>query len=298
MPSPTKIRRTAPGCHPGTTAEARGTATTAPSTAPIGSPLWTAAADCAVRAPNSRRLAAATVHTNGSAPGSPSLPPEPSHSNTPDPRPLIPPEDAAARGADLFRDASARGSTDEPDDDITDEGGTKPGLTLASSIGDAVAEAGSWDANGGMADRWRGLIASGTRPSRPSGVEAVAGESLFGESEDGLAAADPAVTPRLPAVLGDTPLEAPCPARDAALTGAFTEESEAVDPAEPVVSANATGIEAIAEPTPNATARAPTRPITPVKVMSSALRRAWISMDGRTFEACTSETTPISNSLS
>jgi hypothetical protein len=40
-------------------------------------------------------------------------------------------------------------------------------------------------------------------------------------------------------------------------------ESEAfdpVDPAEPVVSANATGIDPIAEPTPNATANAPTRP--------------------------------------
>jgi hypothetical protein len=33
-----------------------------------------------------------------------------------------------------------------------------------------------------------------------------------------------------------------------------------VDPAEPVVSAYDMGIAAIAEPTPNATARAPTRP--------------------------------------
>ena len=34
-----------------------------------------------------------------------------------------------------------------------------------------------------------------------------------------------------------------------------------VDPADPVVSANAIGTEAIADPTPNATASAPTRPI-------------------------------------
>ena len=35
---------------------------------------------------------------------------------------------------------------------------------------------------------------------------------------------------------------------------------DALDPAEPVVSAAATGIAAIAEPMPNATAKAPTRP--------------------------------------
>jgi hypothetical protein len=75
--------------------------------------------------------------------------------------------------------------------------------------------------------------------------------------------------------------------------GAFTAESEELDPADPVVSANATGIDAIAEPTPRATARAPTRPITPAKVMSPTLRRAWISMDGTTVEACTPEPTTI-----
>jgi len=34
-----------------------------------------------------------------------------------------------------------------------------------------------------------------------------------------------------------------------------------VEPAEPVVSASANGIDTTAEPTPNATARAPTRPM-------------------------------------
>ncbi|MGB6106566.1 MAG: hypothetical protein WBF86_01895, partial [Mycobacterium sp.] len=38
------------------------------------------------------------------------------------------------------------------------------------------------------------------------------------------------------------------------------EEPDPVDPPDPVVSANATGTAAIAEPTPNATANAPTRP--------------------------------------
>jgi hypothetical protein len=38
------------------------------------------------------------------------------------------------------------------------------------------------------------------------------------------------------------------------------ESAVELDPAEPVVSANAIGIDATAEPTPNATANAPTRP--------------------------------------
>ena len=50
---------------------------------------------------------------------------------------------------------------------------------------------------------------------------------------------------------------------DPADTDTDADESvpEPVEPAEPVVSATATGTEAIAEPTPNATASAPTRPI-------------------------------------
>ena len=55
-------------------------------------------------------------------------------------------------------------------------------------------------------------------------------------------------------------------ARAAPRTGAFVDdaspedESAPVDPAEPVVSAAANGIDAIADPTPRATASAPTRP--------------------------------------
>jgi hypothetical protein len=37
-------------------------------------------------------------------------------------------------------------------------------------------------------------------------------------------------------------------------------ESAELDPVDPVVSANATGTDATADPTPNATANAPTRP--------------------------------------
>ena len=48
---------------------------------------------------------------------------------------------------------------------------------------------------------------------------------------------------------------------DPADTDAGESVPEPVEPAEPVVSATATGTEAIADPTPNATASAPTRPI-------------------------------------
>ena len=102
--------------------------------------------------------------------------------------------------------------------------------------------------------------------------EAATGESLFDDSEDTSSAVDPTEAPRVLAVPDGpalTALEAPPRPRAAPREGAFVDvevpedESAApdpVDPAEPVVSANATGIATTAEPTPNATANAPTRP--------------------------------------
>jgi hypothetical protein len=125
---------------------------------------------------------------------------------------------------------------------------------------------------------------------------------LFEGSEAWSPAVDPAEAPRLLEVPLPESLDGPPRAAEVAREGAFDDagvtddesaDLEPADPADPVVSANATGIDAIADPTPNATARAPTRPMTPAKVMSPTLRRAWISMDGTTFEACTSEPTPI-----
>ena len=49
-------------------------------------------------------------------------------------------------------------------------------------------------------------------------------------------------------------------ADDLADDEADDESEDPVEPADPVVSANATGTDATAEPTPNATANAPTRP--------------------------------------
>jgi hypothetical protein len=68
--------------------------------------------------------------------------------------------------------------------------------------------------------------------------------------------ADPPATAREPPRdrAGDRDdVDAPAVADDAS-------EAEPVDPEDPVVSANATGTEAIAEPTPSTTASAPTRP--------------------------------------
>ena len=65
------------------------------------------------------------------------------------------------------------------------------------------------------------------------------------------------------------PDDAPRPARARDGTDVFAADDESApaestldpdDPADPVVSANATGTDATAEPTPNATANAPTRP--------------------------------------
>jgi bisphosphoglycerate-dependent phosphoglycerate mutase family 1 len=67
---------------------------------------------------------------------------------------------------------------------------------------------------------------------RPPDVAAAAGESSFDESEDGWPAVDPAEGTRLLPVLDDPPLRA-TPALRAARTGAFTAESEALDPADP-----------------------------------------------------------------
>ena len=71
-----------------------------------------------------------------------------------------------------------------------------------------------------------------------------------GGDDDDLPAAEPPTEP------------ATRPECDPARWGAdfVVEPAVELDPAEPVVSANATGIDATADPTPNATANAPTRP--------------------------------------
>jgi len=62
-------------------------------------------------------------------------------------------------------------------------------------------------------------------------------------------------TARWEAFAVEPALPAPAPVESAPVESAVE-----LDPAEPVVSANAIGIDATADPTPNATANAPTRP--------------------------------------
>jgi hypothetical protein len=87
---------------------------------------------------------------------------------------------------------------------------------------------------------------------------------------DGTAAGDELPTDEPPAELTPRPerdtarwgalaVEPALPA-PAVLDPASVESAVELDPAEPVVSANAIGIDATADPTPNATANAPTRP--------------------------------------
>ena len=101
VPSPTNNRNTAPGYHPAT-----GEPTADPDAAPsdtgaTGSPEDTcpAGATARDRAPNSRRLAAATAHTNGPAAGPSPDPPEANHANTSSLRPCTPPGAATRAGA-------------------------------------------------------------------------------------------------------------------------------------------------------------------------------------------------------
>ena len=106
VPSPTKNRRIAPGYQPAYVA-ADGDPTAAadgPNNAAAGatgSPVDTDAAAGTVREapPNSRRLAAATVHANGPAAGPSPDPPDANHANTSEPTPRTPPAVAAARAA-------------------------------------------------------------------------------------------------------------------------------------------------------------------------------------------------------
>ena len=143
-------RRTEPGCH-APNAAAPGDATAEPINGDTGSPLLTAAAGAAVREapPNSRRLAAATVHANGAAAGESPLPPAPSHANRLPLTPRTPPAAAAARGATLITGAAAAAGdanptpgSDEPSPTASTESATGATESAADSDDGRSIEAG------------------------------------------------------------------------------------------------------------------------------------------------------------
>ena len=129
VPSPTNNRNTAPGYHPAT-----GEPVAAPDApAAAGSPvdICTAGATARHRAPNSRRLAAATVHANGAAAGPSPEPSNANHANTSSLTPRTPPAAALITGTDATAgDAtSISGAPDEPPPSTSDEstsGATEP----------------------------------------------------------------------------------------------------------------------------------------------------------------------------
>ena len=267
-----------------TTAAPHGLPTTTPGSAGSLVVVTTPEPTNTPRPPKSRRAAAAPAHTTGATPGeSPPLPP-PNHATTPAPTPRTEPDTATtgaeadeadraeAAGAAADNDggcttgSAATGSAGESDDDTTDE--ETDGETTEPTVTGAFTGGTSEDA--GLFSRWRVFVL----PEVPVAEEMLAPTEL----------AEPSRARELPrgvaVVDAAEPEEAP-----AAL--------EPVDPGDPVVSANATGIEAITEPTPNATASAPTRPITPANAMSAARRRAAISMDSTALEACSPEPMPI-----
>jgi len=133
VPLPMKNRRIEPGCQ-APNAAAPGDATAAPINGVTGSPLLTAAAGAAVRdaPPNSRRLAAATVHANGAAAGESPLPPVPNHANRLPLNPRTPP--AAARGAVITGADAAAGESNST------TGADEPSLTAATESTTGTAE--------------------------------------------------------------------------------------------------------------------------------------------------------------
>lgn len=246
--------------------------------APIsGSPLIVVeAADLAVAAcePSSRLLAASAAQASGPAAGTPPPLPVPSH----DSRLPLTPATAPREGATVMTGAAAAGTPADSaaDADVAEEDPGATGTSWDIAAGAVRAEVSIGEDGAGVESvagtDSRALSGAGTSSTttgaellRPFGGVAVAdppGVSALGEEDPLLPASgaesvsEPAADPRAPpraAADRDPP-------RVALVLDPESDAAEAVEPAEPVVSAKATGIDATAEPTPRATARAPTRP--------------------------------------
>ena len=287
VPSPMKMRMKSAIGLPTADADAAGETTAALAAAPIsgsaGSPLLLAAAGVTAAAvlPNSRRLNASAVHISGAAAGVPPLVPLCSHDNRPPPRPDTD-EVVDAGWAAVITGACAA-----------------EGATTASTTGAAVADAGAGGVPGTRSEpvrpptgsppvaeaaarwRWREVFPESVGPpestgptlaadsstppgSRPPDPSRPSAESAPTEPDAGKPA--PGTRPRTGPDRPPDPGEAAVDGRLAEDRGVEDaddepEASEPAEPADPVVSASATGTGATAEPTPNATASAPTRPM-------------------------------------
>ena len=327
VPLPTKNRRILPGCHP-PIADALGAPTpdtdeTADGS--TGAPVLTAAAGFTGRdtPPNSRRAAANAVHANGAAAGPSPLPSPPNHANTEPPRPLTRPDTAAdITGGAATGAASTTSTASDPEagpSAITGESSTATGeststtragrgeaptaptfpTTSASSTTPATTDSGRPVRADELAEP--GSLAAESRPpatavESPSGAEgtdprapARAGTSAPADESDGSDESDPEpprpvrAAPRDGFVDPDPDDVVDAESDDAA------ESEDPVEPPDPVVSANATGTATTADPTPNATANAPTRPTCRVlrpadlRIRSGDTRKALTAATGITL---------------
>lgn len=252
VPLPKKIRRIAPGYHAVaaeavlalymTVSETVKSVAFSSTGSVAGSALVVAAADLTVlEAPNSRRVAASAVHISGATAGPSPLPPVANQDNRFAPRAPIDAE-AVARGAEDEAGVAATVETTEGEEEEAGgsfctavSSGFTDGVAGESPEGRSISTAGAGTPTGASLLR-RGVVAA-------AGAEPLRGEEVVLSLDDGAA-------PRPDRRTGEVVLPEPEEAVDA---------SE-LDPAEPVVSAKATGIDATAEPTPRATASAPTRP--------------------------------------
>jgi len=298
VPSPMKMRMKSAIGLPTADADAAGETPAAPAAAPIsgsaGSPLLVAAAGVTEAAVvlNSRRLNASAVHISGAAAGVPPLVPLCSHDNRPPPRPdtdevvdagwaAVITGACAAEGATTasttggaVADAGADGVPGTRSEPVRPPTGSPPVAGTAGAPAAGLRWREVFPESVGPPESAGPTLAGGSSappgsrppdPSRPS-AESAPTEPAAGTpaprtrprtGPDGPPNPDEAVAEGLPVEdrgVEDRGVE------DADDEPEASEPAEPVDPPEPVVSANATGTDATAEPTPNATANAPTRP--------------------------------------
>ena len=143
VPSPTKNRKTAPGYQPSTGAvDEDPTEAINDTTGSTGSPVDTCADGTTGRdrAPNSRRLAAATVHANGPAP-EPSPEPKASHANTSSLTPATPPASAAGAGALITGTDAAGGNATSTTDTPAEPPSTPSGESTSGATASTASTA-------------------------------------------------------------------------------------------------------------------------------------------------------------
>jgi hypothetical protein len=200
------------------------------------------------------------------------LPPDPSQARRPPLTPRTPPAAARITGAAAAAgDAaeaeefppsseSATGAADsapeEESGDGTDGTSTDPGVTPGVPATPDTTELGRG---------WRTPeLAAAPATSGESFPLATDGDPLPDPADPDPRRPDPATDPATDPAADPWDARACLRAGDDVVAGVPGDEDDAddpVEPADPVVSANATGAHATAEPTPNATANAPTRPI-------------------------------------